>query len=184
MPYFGKQRFSPMLFHLFFVAAPGQNQDKCSHLIWSLDRLRIREDEDLLQKFGLVRSKHLCTLVPTALKRFPNHREKHRRIPSEGRFGAFGLLGEHAGHSIVRPVSYRTTARAKAPPSSLSTLHGHVQHLLTGAALRSHAWITRYPKSSRKVYVLLTVMHPAWTVIHPRVSIRTSLQTWHVLGLQ
>ena len=124
MPYFGKQRFSPMLFHLFFVAAPGQNQDKCSHLIWSLDRLRIREDEDLLQKFGLVRSKHLCTLVPTALKRFPNHREKHRRIPSEGRFGAFGLLGEHAGHSIVSPVSYRTTARLLgAQPSLPSNSH-------------------------------------------------------------
>ena len=59
--YFGKQVFSLMLFHLFFIAAPGQNQDKCSNLIWSLDKLRIREDKDLLQKFRLGHSKHLCT---------------------------------------------------------------------------------------------------------------------------
>ena len=61
MSYFGKQVFSLMLFHLFFIAAPGQNQDKCSNLMWSLDKLRIREDKNLLQKFSLVHSKHLCT---------------------------------------------------------------------------------------------------------------------------
>ena len=61
MSYSGKQVFSLMLFHLFFIAAPGQNQDKCSNLMWSLDKLRIREDKNLLQKFGLGHSKHLCT---------------------------------------------------------------------------------------------------------------------------
>ena len=101
MSYSGKQVFSLMLFHLFFIAAPGQNQDKCSNLMWSLDKLRIREDKDLLQKFGLVHSKHLCTfyvLGSHCFKKVPSHREKHKMIPSDGPFGAFGLLGEHAGH--------------------------------------------------------------------------------------
>lgn len=41
---FWKQAFSLSLLHLLFIAVPGQNvQSKCLNLIWSLDKLSVRE---------------------------------------------------------------------------------------------------------------------------------------------
>ena len=118
----------------------------------------------------------LCAWFPL-LEKASEPQRKAQSDSSDGHSVAFGLLGELL--RTLRPESsaLEDHCQGQDTPGTLPPPCGHVQHLLTGAALGHHAWIASDPDSSRKVYILLNVVHPPRTVIHPSVSIHTSLQT-------